>query len=111
MSTLIKLIHVLRRTNGSINKIKQLNQTNLKYNPLINRILIDQHYNYSTKLCDKHPSKSSSSQNVLLKVNHDLVLCKSIRTTNPNRLPPIFWLVLRPVLNLVAVLGGRRFRY
>ena len=35
---------------------------------------------------------------------------RQFHTTGPNRLPPTFWLLIRPVSKLIAVFAGRRIR-
>jgi hypothetical protein len=98
MSALIILI--IRRPNYIINGLCSKN--NLFKNLKCNNVITQNHkLNYSIKL----NKTRLTYKNSLLKIKDEFLNSKSIRTTNPNRLPPIFWLIIRPVLNVVAVLG------
>lgn len=103
MSTLINLILKRNVVQRSINNLSCFHRCNLLRNS--NAHLVRSHHLYSTKF---HKVIRHSE---LLKLNNELINCRSIRTTNPNRLPPIFWLALRPVLNVVALLGKSLCEY
>jgi len=67
---------------------------------------------YSTQpiICRQPKFSANKNPQSLLRLNNELVNCRSIKTTSPNRVPPVFWLILRPMLNVAAFLGGRRAR-
>lgn len=104
MSTLIRLI--VNRSNVTIKKLTNLNlKTNLLKNLRNQNVLIIDRSIYSSRFAANNKSIKCPNKLLKLKTNYQLINYKLIRTTDPNRIPPIFWLIIRPVVNVAAALG------
>lgn len=58
-------------------------------------------------------TRSNKLRQIPLRVSNDTpILCHAIFHTSPSRhVSPILWMIVKPVAKLVALFGGRRFRF
>lgn len=73
-----------------------------------NRLTHMNRFNRSLYLCKPHVEVSIQTP---YKFNIQLQSCRRFHTTTPNlAVPPVVWIILRPLLKVGAVVFGRRIR-